>query len=509
MKHCIVQLARGGDILSILPLAQKLLAGGDDVAWLVHPRHAALLDIDPRIERHLWDGRDNDVEGAAAHARKICDKIIVPQVNGQRAWLLPRETFQLEQWDRAGALSEFRSLPLDLSRRPNCRREVDEFVSAQVGKRIDDGNIYVVGNFSGMSAPFENADIFSEKLGAFIRDHGFKYIDVSNHRFSHPAALADLLYGARSVVTIDTLLLHFTYGTETPVFALLPDCDYSSAEVRDHWLGFARYHEALERVEEIGRAAIRLNSYAVPRILSTPGHPARYINHIYSLHSTSNPECLHRYQQAEQTWRDIVDPPTPLDHHWQTIPHVVGANNAFNEVGDIRALPKIHDIFDFAVSHKNSDSSDIFVITNSDSCLVRQAPVIIRDAMRTCECCWSTRCDVSPAPRIMNAQDIEPNHTGADLFAFTATWWENVRDTIPPMYFGAEGWDWVIKQSMRITGGIATRCIVFHEAHHMEWAQPGMLENSPANQHNRKMMRQWAELNKIEWRSLLPHPEMV
>lgn len=507
LTYVFVQLGRAGDILSILPYAQHLLSAGYAVEWVVSREFERILDADARIEKIVLDVAVDDVAGAVdrwmrmerqMHPSGRPVAMLRTQVNQNPQMVEPQDTYQLEQWHRAGAVEMFHSLPLHINRTFTGAfvGEVEKFVRGG-GQPLWQSD-YVVINTSGHSAPYKHGDLFAELLKGTLDDIGVGYVDISQHRFSHPLALVPLLERARSLVTVDSLPLHVAYATHTPVYALLRDSWYASSEPRRNWIGSTRYHAGLEEFDAIARSAARMSPANKVR---NEMRFCRQILHVVNDHEDLPERDRPRYDRAAATWGRCAG--NDLEHYWHTVRHRTSSNNA-TQIGDRRKLPLVRDVFDFAVAHSNEN--DIVVFTNTDICLVPETGVVVRDAMVNHSCCWSARCDVnSPAPSSLSASEIEPIHSGADLFAFTPQWWRLYRDELPPMFLGAEGWDWVMKRKMRETNGRAIRCVCYHEHHRQAWVEE---LDSPSNRHNRKQMREFAEKMGINWRVELPHGDL-
>lgn len=483
----ILQLGRMGDIVSILPLAQKWLAEGEDVEWIVSRHYADILDLDPRIRRV-------EVDEDQVHLPTVMQRspeALVPQVNQNPVqWQTRRENFQLEQWDRAGVLDQFHTLPLTLTPPEAAMDEARKFLCG----RAD----YVLINLASHSSPLPNEEIVAEA----IKEHlTCPYVDITNVRFVHPGALVEILRQARSLITVDSLPLHLSYGTDTPVYALSRDALWYQSEQRLHWMGRCGYFEALEQAADIAKSAMR----AKPLMEYT--YPKRYVPniiHVYNRHITANPDHRCRYQAAERNWQKITQ--HGMDLHWQTVTHDTNPERTAKAIGDKRALPLVTDVLQFGVDHCESDD-DIVVFTNQDNLLCREAAMIIRQTLRRHPCCWSSRCDVNPpAPPMLSATEVEVNHSGTDLFAFQRGWWLEHGDQFPTMYIGAEGWDWILRDMMGRFGGVATRCLVYHATHDMEWIRPDNLNVAPSQLWCRHKVREYCFHRDIDWSTVLSNP---
>ncbi len=107
----VIQLARAGDILSIIP-AVDALRNGERVNWLVAEPFASILENLSWVNVHIFKGSDSGVPDAIQYAKKyIGGEILATQVNGNPE-KRSQSNFILQQWHLAGKLEQFHDLPL-------------------------------------------------------------------------------------------------------------------------------------------------------------------------------------------------------------------------------------------------------------------------------------------------------------------------------------------------------------------------------------------------------------
>ena len=145
----IVQLARLGDILNILPVAREMaLRSGEAPVLMVQKDYASILESVSYVRPEVWNEGAERSEDAARFLGSKCRHVRVAQVWGQST---PKarvhENFAREQWARLGHIEHWGKLPLVLDRRDPQR----EF---QLLNRIPGGQPLIVVCFDAVSAPF-------------------------------------------------------------------------------------------------------------------------------------------------------------------------------------------------------------------------------------------------------------------------------------------------------------------------------------------------------------------
>ena len=192
-------------------------------------------------------------------------------------------------------------------------------------------------------------------------------------------------------------------------------------------------------------------------------------------------------------------------------------------IGGLRHLPPAKDVLDCAIAgnpqsmdvvklvssggidrrrrvepNDLADKDDILLFTTADICLCVDALLAIRDAMQGAGCCYSHPADVPSgiAAGWGRSRIIElVKSGGVNLFAFTRAWWRGSRERMPDVFLGAKGWDAVLCRMMDEANPHAEvwPAVCYHPMHTAYWWEHMM--DDPAQQHNRKLCRQWAESN--------------
>ncbi len=167
------------------------------------------------------------------------------------------------------------------------------------------------------------------------------------------------------------------------------------------------------------------------------------------------------------------------------------------ELGDDRGYYFFKDVYDYALK-LNPD--DIFVYANNDVALVPGWSQIIVNAVQAHGCTYSRRVEVNEfAERLTLDQLTGSIHEGQDIFAFTPAWWKQVRDSLPDLLLGYEGYDFVVCGTINKTGGQESRPICYHEKHLPAWRT--VTSDHPARIRECNLFQKWInEKTRDGWR---------
>lgn len=499
MRTAIIQLARVGDIVSILPVA-KSLSKNSTVDMYVMPEFAGILDAVSYVKPVLHKTHCRDVRGAYAAAQAAgYDKIICAQVDGNPT-PPPNNTanFQTQQWLRAGYLTQFHKLKLVFDKRDRDaeRASIERHLPGQ--KRP-----VIAFSFHGHSSPYRWGEMQRERLRkAFGQTHTL--LDLAACQFpGKPHLLLGLLEAAECLLTIDTLPLHLAYATGTPTLALSagqtpegkPSAYYNS-EPRSHWVHWATYAQSIqpEYWAEVERI-IREKDYAPRRLIrKIPAFHNDKIVHVQDWY-LGNAEDNKRIRKAQGCWEWLQS----VDSNYEMLLYPTEKNprTSKTELGDTRALPFIKDIIDYGA--KKALPNDIVIFTNSDVCLVPEALAAIRTQLETMPACYSRRVDVDNALPPLTLENLKGRkaHVGADLFAFRAEWWNAHKHEIPDLLLSCEGWDAVARFWLRkhIKNPEMETPVIYHEIHRSFWARPEIIHENVAQKYNRELCEKWVKEN--------------
>lgn len=222
--------------------------------------------------------------------------------------------------------------------------------------------------------------------------------------------------------------------------------------------------------------------------------PTPYIIHVSSVYIPKDPESVRRVKFAQNTWQYLYEKyPIVPDHIYD------------GHIG--KSLPNIKDLIDDAFGM--CADNDIIMYTNSDICLSDDSYERILESCKKWECTFSFRKDFKEKLNKRKSKkeiEVAEWYVGADLFAFTRSWWERWRNFIPDgQIIGRPTWDWVFriamgysiegkkvfKRSLEDQGAICeTKDISYHEKHDSFWEKS---ENIfiDENIENSKIAYQW------------------
>jgi hypothetical protein len=175
------------------------------------------------------------------------------------------------------------------------------------------------------------------------------------------------------------------------------------------------------------------------------------------------------------------------------------------QVGSKTQVPFVRDLIEKAVnaskSSGNGSGSDLIVLTNSDTCFARGLSKAILSEINVHPAIASHRYDFNH--RLFEfyspSQAIRGNfYPGCDLFAFTLEWWEQNGSSFPDMLLGREGWDLVLREIIRRTGGtVWTYGMIYHEAHPSLWFSKGFKDRDPSQLHNIRLAQSFLRKHKL------------
>lgn len=244
-----IALGKAGDILSVLPiLYQEFKVTKKPPKLLVSSKYASVLNCVSYVDPRIWAGDFFDLSAAVKLVKGMGMDAVLLQVFG-RDWPFMKRTpsFQLEQWDRAGALEYFYDWPLMIDRR-NRNRERD--IISKMGNRP----FILVADYSESSPlPGKNrlVDVISNRFG-----DTHSVIQLSSIRATALTDFVGLYERASALVSIETSHLHLSRAVKRPMVALTTD-------IPSRWHGSAwhprmqlqcRYSDLALREEELSRA---------------------------------------------------------------------------------------------------------------------------------------------------------------------------------------------------------------------------------------------------------------
>lgn len=248
MKAFVVVGCKTGDLCSVLPIIyHEFKRTGYSQLVIVAEEYASLLEGCSYILADIWQGDWQNLKSAIKYAKEKYQEVVVLSTFG-KDWPLQKETpsFQLDQFKRAGEISNFDQIQLIFDKR-NPAREAT--LVAQCG--VDSGTVLCCGH--GNSSPFQGASILEFVQAAFPTHRVLDLSKIKGERFYDLLGLYDK---AACLVSIETSHLHLSKASNVPVVALVtdrPEIWHGSAWSK-HFVAHIRYSDFEMKKPEIIQA---------------------------------------------------------------------------------------------------------------------------------------------------------------------------------------------------------------------------------------------------------------
>lgn len=519
-RICFIQLARFGDVFSMLAGARKVYRDtGEKPLIVVADNFIDLASGIDYAEVHEWKGDSNDPNIPRDYFRSKGYEVLATQVAGAgdfpKRWC---DNFTAEQWERAGMLADFHADTEGLI-------AYDDSEAMAWFKRLVGPNSKPVlaVNFSAKSAPLSAEEMGVYKNKILVMGRTYKILDLSDVLLPTIRLIPGILKRCAALLTIDTATLHLAGSVMRPTIALVPERHWHTPEPRKHWVGRFGYSEALTP-DGWKRLDALLHHKDLPGLMGSmvrdPSEMlARHIVHVASTYDATGDDAR-RNAAAMDTWdprKNVMQPDgrmeriahekfARIDHGETPSPvytliHRAGQNGAPDRtsapLGDKRAVPFLKDVIDYALARCPTDR-DIIMFTNADTLLVPEAWDMIRRNLHQAECVCSARADFKRIDQQIpwvGGVSVPPPYCGTDLFAFTARWWKKVRDNVPDVLLACEGWDamlrWLVLKDN--PNGNLRPVVCYHEWHDPFWAKHRF--DNPGQAYNRKVLTAWCKAN--------------
>lgn len=316
---------------------------------------------------------------------------------------------------------------------------------------------FILVSGSGTSSPFPHKD----ELLSLARAHCAHVLDLSAIRAENFVDLLALYERADMLVTTDTATLHLAEASAVPTIALIADSPtrWHGSPPKGNVVLAMRYGEFHARRGEIDSALQR----------NRTSSSTRDVFHVYQDYAGSEEE-QRRNALAKLTWHK----------GWFDIA-AGGFTSDATSVGDKRRMPFIKDLIEQGYDAAATLGGSLILLTNTDTCITPGFHHAIQRLDG--EAYFSHRRDFARLERPLTQNEIEGGHwyPGSDLFVFTPKWWEAHRDEMPDMILGAEGWDKILRELIKLTGGGEIHMCCYHERHESGWERAGARENAPSN----------------------------
>lgn len=453
-RPCFIQLGRLGDVLNILPLLHHVSTLGKKPVLMVHQEFASVTEgLEYCDVEVITEGSWTELDNATELAREKYNEVHVCQIHGTSQTARKTPSFAIEAWSRAGYWGDFNRHPLILHRDAERERRLLAAVSPQ--------SPFILVARNGTSSPFEHG----EELLTLARARCANVIDLSAIRAENFVDLLALYERADLLITTDTSTLHLAQASNVPTIALIADSPtrWHGSPPKGNVVLSVRYGEFSQRRGEIDSAIVR------NRVSSSQ----RMVFHVYQ-DFPGEGETARRNALARETW-------DREDKGWFDVPIKEFRRDA-TSVGDKRPLPFIKDVIEHGYQSAAAFAEDSFILlTNTDTCLT---PGFAHAIQRLDgQAYFSHRRDFARLDRPLTINEIENGmwYPGSDLFVFTPQWWEAHREEMPDMILGAEGWDKILRELIKATGGGEIHTCCYHERHESGWEKAGARENAPSN----------------------------
>lgn len=465
-RTAIIQLGRYGDIINILPLCKIIQEqDGENPTLLVNPDYLSLLEGVSYVNGIAFSPAPGTTdEQMVKSLESRFQRVLSTNVGGHGlAYERQCESFTKEAWHRAGMLAWWPLADMqDLFDNRDKDREA-KLISAW----IDPERPTILVQLSGTSSPYPFACRLWDELNIRYEDR-IRFVNLASFRAHRFFDLLGLMEKADGLITIDTGTLHLSCCSSVRTIALVTDKPtlWHGAIPHVPRMFSMRYAESISRMEEIHDC------------ISIGGDTAEF-DHVYCDYPMVG-DSLRRHQIALSTWGigslfSIRD----------------GAGREFKD--GIRNLPFVHDMVNLALNNRGA-----ILLTNSDTCIepfaFNQAKI---DFTRPY---WGSRRDFKKLWGPLEAREVvlgEP-YPGADIFVIPGIWWEQHRNKLPDLIFGAEGWDCCLRELMRVTGGTELKDCCYHERHASVWERPENRYTLASQVHNRRLANEFLKSLNID-----------
>lgn len=283
-----------GDLLSLIPIIHhEFLTTGKKPTLVVAKAYRQIPEALDYINTLVFDGDMYDLEGAIKFAKSQCDDVKVCQLHGKGFEFQHRHpSFQYDQWDRAGALDKWDTLPLVLPRHVKSKPIVD-LLSAPIS--------FILYGDHSQSSPF----LLKEDLAAALRENfpQHQIVRLSSIRAPHALELLALIDAADLFISVDSMPLHLAKASKTPLIALISD-------MPSRWQGSAwsrrfamhcRYKDFPRRKDELIRVA-KAAIEGTPHPKVTPVETNRWGYNPSIIQHGESLITVHRYHPT-RTWK--------------------------------------------------------------------------------------------------------------------------------------------------------------------------------------------------------------
>lgn len=237
--------------------------------------------------------------------------------------------------------------------------------------------------------------------------------------------------------------------------------------------------EQIPKTNHARDAFLQLRGYAVK--------PERRFLLTRSLYESKDPEEQRRNAHATATWSfhealgEFLNFPVTDDMLLRSS----------KDVGDVRAVPFLTDLLDYAMSYARPE--DVVLLANTDTCITSDGFEKLRHVFSdpSLGATFAYRHNIRGKLSGLR-KDAREGHVdgGVDLIALTPKWWADHRPYFPDMLLACEGWDWVMRLLIEeSTGRGGIQNLIYHEWHDPVWRERKVRQQNPGQRYNRNLMR--------------------
>jgi predicted GH43/DUF377 family glycosyl hydrolase len=235
-------------LLSVIPmLHHEYMTTGAKPTLVVSKAYRQIPESLGCLTPLVYDGDMQDLEGAIKFAKSRCDDVRVTQMHGRGFTFQHRHpSYQYDQWERAGYLDKWDTLPLVLPRTKEPLRFLE--------KHMVSWPFILYGDHS-QSSPFWHKEQLAEALKENFPQHSI--VRLSSIRAPHALELLALMEAADLIVSVDSMQLHMAKATTTPLIALVSDqpTRWQGSAWSKRFALHCRYSDFPRRRDEIVRVA--------------------------------------------------------------------------------------------------------------------------------------------------------------------------------------------------------------------------------------------------------------
>lgn len=437
MSKTYIQLARTGDIISLLPMLYALHQRGEKNKLMVGSEFASVLDGVSWIERVVFHGKATSLAEAVKDAGPDA---VSTQVFGSpddvkahtfdRAGLNGSQTdsFVKEAWALAGHSDLWYSQPpLVFDRRDSVREEKLVKEHIQPKKRV------VLVALGGKTSPFPYRELALKLLELeFGRRKGWQILDISNLKAERIYDLLALYERAHCLIASDSAPLHLAVACPNlPVVALVNDQPnyWHGSPWRPNHIWHCRYGDFPKRCTDmlgvIEYASKSTFQVAYPNL-------DNQIVHVVNASETTKENALSGLKAIETWAQQKTMCFTRID------PGALG-KDSLTHLNDSERHPFLRGCLRLGLMR--TKAGDRMCLTRTTTCF-REG---ITERLMANEACYAHRVQGEPAL----------HNPATDLFCATREWWEKHFMEIPDLVWGRDQiWASVLQMMFRKHGAV-------------------------------------------------------